>query len=71
MRGTVKWFSNAKGFGFLVPEGGGKDIFVHHSAIEMEGYRSLVQGELVEFETEQGPSGRLQACKVKRISRKP
>ena len=57
--GTVKWFNDAKGFGFIEPEGGGADIFAHFSAIEMEGYRSLKQGSRVQFEVVQGPKGDL------------
>lgn len=55
--GTVKWFNNAKGFGFIEPENGGDDIFVHYSAIKCEGYRTLNEGQAVEFEAEQGPKG--------------
>ena len=55
--GAVKWFNNAKGFGFIIPEGGGDDVFVHHSKIVMEGYRSLVQDQPVEFELNEGPKG--------------
>jgi CspA family cold shock protein len=54
--GTVKWFNDAKGFGFLAQEGG-KDVFVHHSAIVAEGFRSLTEGDKVEFSIEQGPKG--------------
>ncbi len=54
--GTVKWFNDAKGFGFLSQEGG-KDVFVHHSSIEAEGFRSLTEGDKVEFSVEQGPKG--------------
>jgi CspA family cold shock protein len=70
MKGIVKWFSNIKGYGFLIPEDGGKDLFIHHSAILMDGYRTLAQGDRVEYETESGPGGRLQACKVKKIDSK-
>jgi CspA family cold shock protein len=49
-KGTVKWFNDSKGFGFIEQEGGGEDVFVHHSAIEAEGYRSLKEGQAVEFE---------------------
>ena len=57
MHGTVKWFNDAKGFGFITPDDGGKDVFVHHTAISSDGFRSLAEGEKVEFETEQGPKG--------------
>jgi CspA family cold shock protein len=63
--GTVKWFSNEKGYGFISREGG-DDVFVHHSKIDMEGYRSLTEGQRVEFEVEQGPKG-LQATNVKML----
>ena len=65
-RGTAKWFNDAKGYGFIRPDEGGKDIFVHHTSIIAEGFRSLAEGELVEFETGQGPKG-LQAEKVKKL----
>jgi CspA family cold shock protein len=55
--GTVKWFNDAKGYGFISPEGGGKDLFVHHSAIVGEGYRSLREGARVEFEAREGQKG--------------
>ena len=57
MKGTVKWFSNQKGYGFITPEGGAKDVFVHHSAIQGEGYKTLDEGQAVEFEVTQGPKG--------------
>lgn len=57
--GTVKWFNDAKGFGFIEPEGGGEDVFAHFSAIQMEGFRTLKQGGKVSFELVQGPKGRL------------
>jgi CspA family cold shock protein len=66
MQGAVKWFNDSKGFGFITPDGGGKDVFVHQSAIESSGFRSLAEGERVEFETEQGPKGP-QAKDVKKI----
>ena len=55
--GTVKWFNDATGFGFITPDGGGKEVFVHHTAIQAEGFRSLAEGEKVEFELQQGPKG--------------
>jgi CspA family cold shock protein len=55
--GTVKWFNDAKGFGFITPEGGEKDCFVHHTAITSEGFRSLAEGDKVEFDIVQGAKG--------------
>ena len=55
--GIVKWFNNAKGYGFVTPDDGEQDVFVHFSAIEMDGYRTLKEGQRVEFEVEQGPKG--------------
>lgn len=57
--GTVKWFNDAKGFGFIEPEAGGDDVFAHFSAIQMEGFRTLQQGSQVSFELIQGPKGQL------------
>lgn len=57
--GTVKWFNDAKGFGFIEPEGGGDDVFAHFSAIQMEGFRTLKQGSRVSYELVQGPKGQL------------
>ncbi len=55
--GTVKWFNDAKGFGFITPENGDKDCFVHHTAIKADGFRSLSEGERVEFDIVQGAKG--------------
>jgi len=57
--GTVKWFNDAKGFGFIEPEGGGHDVFAHFSAIQMEGFRTLKQGSRVRFDLVDGPKGQL------------
>ncbi|RMF86163.1 MAG: cold-shock protein [Nitrospirae bacterium] len=56
-QGTVKWFNDSKGFGFITPDDGAKDCFVHHSAIQSEGYRSLSEGDHVEFDVVQGQKG--------------
>jgi len=56
-KGTVKWFNDQKGFGFITREAGGNDVFVHHSAIKAGGFRSLAEGDRVEFAIEQGPKG--------------
>ncbi len=63
--GTVKWFNNVKGFGFIQPQEGGKDVFVHHTAIAMDGFRSLAEGDQVEFDIVEGPKG-LQAANVRK-----
>jgi cold shock protein len=68
-KGTVKWFNADKGFGFITPEGGAKDCFVHHSAIQGDGYKSLDEGEQVEFDVVQGQKGPA-AENVSRLGRK-
>jgi len=55
--GTVKWFNEAKGFGFITPDGGAKDCFVHHTAIQGSGFKTLAEGEKVEFEIVEGQKG--------------
>jgi len=65
--GIVKWFNDAKGFGFVKQEGGGEDVFCHQSAIQATGFRSLTEGQKVEFEVTKGPKG-LQASNVRVIS---
>lgn len=66
-RGTVKWFNNAKGYGF-VGHDGGPDVFRHYSAIQNDGYKSLEEGDTVEFDIVPGPSGKPQADRVSRLS---
>lgn len=63
--GTVKWFNDAKGFGFIIREGG-PDVFVHHTAIQSEGFRSLAEGDRVQFDVVQGPKG-AQAANVRKV----
>ena len=65
--GTVKWFSDDKGFGFITPDEGDRDLFVHHSGIQMEGYRSLSEGLRVSYEEEQGDKGP-KAVNVQKLS---
>ena len=62
--GTVKWFNDSKGFGFISPQDGSADIFVHYSVIQAEGYKKLAEGQRVEFESQNGPKG-IQATVVK------
>jgi len=64
--GTVKWFNAEKGYGFIAPEDGSQDVFAHYSAIQTNGYRSLEEGQRVEFDTAQGPKG-LQAENIRTI----
>lgn len=56
-KGVVKWFSESRGYGFIVPQRGGDDVFAHYSAIEMDGYRTLREGQVVEFQLQDGPKG--------------
>ncbi len=65
--GEVKWFNNTKGWGFILPEGGGEDIFVHFSEIQGEGYKTLVPGQMVTYDLKKGERG-LHACKVSALS---
>jgi CspA family cold shock protein len=65
MRGVVKWFSNEKGYGFITPENGSSDIFVHYTAIQDKGYRTLAEGAQVEFEVVEGPKGKQASSVVK------
>ncbi|UCC71787.1 MAG: cold-shock protein [Gemmatimonadota bacterium] len=65
-RGRIKWFNDAKGYGFIEQPDGGEDVFVHFSAINMEGFKTLAEGQEVEFEIRQGDKG-LQAANVQRV----
>src|SRR5262245_54495143 len=68
-QGTVKWFNDAKGYGFITQEAG-DDVFVHFNAIQAQGFKSLAEGDKVEFEVTKGPKG-LQAANVRKVKRKP
>ncbi len=62
--GTVKWFNDAKGFGFITPDGGGEDLFAHFSAINMAGFKSLKEGQKVTFDVTPGNKGKMQASNI-------
>ncbi|AKF80256.1 cold-shock protein [Myxococcus fulvus 124B02] len=64
--GTVKWFNDSKGFGFIAQDGGGDDVFCHHTAIQSDGHRTLREGQKVEFDVTKGPKG-LQAANVRAL----
>jgi cold shock protein len=68
--GKVKWFNNAKGYGFVIAEAGGEDLFVHYSSIQMDGYKTLKAGQDVEFDIEQGPKG-LHAVNIRSFESEP
>lgn len=65
VQGTIKWFSDQKGYGFITPEGGKKDVFVHFSALQGEGFKTLSEGQLVSFDIVSGPKGEQAANVVK------
>ena len=65
--GTVKWFNQSKGWGFIVPDEGGDDVFVHYSAIQMEGFKTLKEGEKVSYDLKLGQNGKYQASNVVRM----
>ena len=64
-QGTIKWFSDQKGYGFITPEGGKRDVFVHFSALQGEGFKTLAEGQLVSFDITSGPKGEQAANVVK------
>jgi len=64
--GIVKWFNDSKGFGFITPDSGGEDLFAHFSAIKMNGFKTLLEGQKVQFETMQGPKGK-QAANIQSV----
>ena len=66
-KGTVKWFSNSKGFGFITPDGGGEDLFAHFSAINMSGFKSLKEGQKVSFDITDGNKGKKQASNIQAV----
>jgi CspA family cold shock protein len=63
--GTVKWFNDSKGFGFITPDAGGEDLFAHFSAIDMNGFKTLVEGQKVSFEVTMGNKGKKQASQIR------
>lgn len=65
--GTVKWFNDSKGFGFITPDGGGDDLFAHFSAIQGQGFKSLQEGQRVEFDVATGPKGQ-QAANIRKVA---
>ena len=65
-KGTIKWFSDQKGYGFVTPEGGKKDVFVHFSALQGEGFKTLAEGQLIQFDIVNGPKGE-QAANVTKL----
>lgn len=69
-KGQVKWFNNAKGYGFILPDDGGEDLFAHFSSIDMDGYKSLKAGDSVEFEVLEGPKG-IHAINIKAADAEP